>query len=324
MKALIVGYGSIGKRHVKNLQKLNNSEIIIFTNKKNVNCKRCKIFNSFESCLKEKPDFAIISNVTSLHVKTAIKLANNGIDLFIEKPLSNNLKDIKKLQTISKKKKIITMVGCNLRFNHGIKKIKKMINSNKIGRVISVKVENGSYLPDWHPNEDYQKSYAGLLDLGGGVVLTCIHEIDYLYWIFGQVNEVFSITGKFSDLKINADDSSSILMRFKNNIIAEVHLDYYQRPEIRTFKIIGTKGTIYWNSNTNTVKIYNVKDQKWKNEFKETKVDENYTFVEELEHFIKSVKSRKETLNPLHEGIETLKISLKILQSSKYNRIVKS
>ena len=323
MKALVVGYGSIGKRHVKNIQTLTNLEVIIFTNRKDVNCKKCKVFNSLESCLKEKPDFAIISNVTSLHVKTAIKLANNGIDLFIEKPLSNNLKEVKKLQTIVKKKKIITMMGCNMRFNNAIKKIKKIINSNNIGRVISVKVENGSYLPDWHKNEDYQKTYAGSLDLGGGVVLTCIHEIDYLYWIFGQVNEVFSITGKFSDLKISADDSSSILMKFKNNIIGEIHLDYYQRPKIRSFKIIGTKGTIYWDSNINTVKIYNIKNQKWKNELKETEIDENYTYIDEMKHFIKSVKSRKKTINPLHEGVQTLEISLRIIQSSKNNKVLK-
>lgn len=323
MKALVVGYGSIGKRHVKNLLTLSNIEIIIFTNRKDENLKKCKVFNSLEKCLKEEPDFAIISNVTNLHVKTAIKLANKGIDLFIEKPLSNNMKNIKKLQTIVKRKKIITMIGCNLRFHDAIKKIKEIINSKEIGRVISIKVENGSYLPDWHSNENYQRSYAGRSDLGGGVVLTCIHEIDYLYWIFGQIKEVFSITAKLSDLKITADDSSSIIIKFKSNVIGEVHLDYYQRPKIRSCKIIGTKGTLYWDSNLNTVKTYNIKQQKWISKLKESKKDENYIFLDEIKHFLNSVNNRKNTINPLQEGIKTLDISLKILESSKMKKVMK-
>ncbi len=90
--------------------------------------------------------------------------------------------------------------------------MKEIISSRKLGRIISVRVENGSFLPDWHPSENYKKSYAARDDLGGGVVLTCIHEIDYLYWFFGNVHEVYSITGKFSNLNIQAEDLSAILL----------------------------------------------------------------------------------------------------------------
>ena len=92
--------------------------------------------------------------------------------------------------------------------------------------------------------------------------MTCIHEIDYLYWIFGEVKEIFSISGKFSDLEIDVEDLSSILISFQNNIIGEVHLDYFQKPTFRCCKIIGTNGTIYWDSDINLVKIF---DHKTKN-----------------------------------------------------------
>lgn len=92
-------------------------------------------------------------------------------------------------------------MGCNLRFHDCIKKMKSLLEKETIGKIISVKVECGAYLPDWHPYEDYSKGYAARDDLGGGVVLTCIHELDYLYWFFGEIKEVFSITGKFSNLK---------------------------------------------------------------------------------------------------------------------------
>ena len=192
MKILVVGYGSIGKRHVTNLLKNTRSEIIICTKRKDVKFsnRNIKVINSLNKALKEKPTVGFITNETAYHIPTAIKLAKAGLDLFIEKPLSNTTKDVKELLQITKRKKLVTLMGCNLRFDRSIEKIKSLIDSKKIGRIISVKVECGTYLPDWHPNENYTEGYASRDDLGGGVVLTCIHELDYLYWFFGEIKEV--------------------------------------------------------------------------------------------------------------------------------------
>ena len=172
-------------------------------------------------------------------------MCSSDLHLFIEKPLSNSTENLNALLKLTQKNKLITQVGCNLRFHPCMKKIKNLISKNEIGRIISAEAYNGSFLPDWHPTEEYQNSYASNDILGGGVSLTCIHEVDYLYWFFGLVENVYSITGKFSDLLIKADDMSAILLQFKNKIIAEIHLDYFQRPSSRYCKIIGTKGTIY-------------------------------------------------------------------------------
>lgn len=281
------------------------------------------IVSSISDCLKEKPDVGIVTNVTSLHVRTAIKLANAGADVFIEKPLSNSLNGIKDLLDIIRKKKLVTQIGCQMRFHKCIKKIKELISSNRIGKILSVKVECGSFLPDWHPYEDYSKSYASRSDLGGGVVLTCIHEIDYLYWMFGDVSEVFSITGKFSNLKISADDLSASIIKFKKNIVVELHLDYFQKPSFRSCKIIGTKGIIYWNSNTNIVKLYDNNKDKWIEILKWTNYDRNLMYKEEMKHFLTCVKKRKSTINPIHDGLTTLQIGLAVLKSAKTKRMVK-
>ena len=130
MKALIVGYGSIGKRHIQNLINYSNIEIIVCTKRKQDNFLKknhCKIITSLKKCINENPDFAIISNVTSSHMKTAIELANAGIHLLIEKTLSNNENGVKRLQSIVKRKKLITLMGCHLRFHPCIIKIKEMI-----------------------------------------------------------------------------------------------------------------------------------------------------------------------------------------------------
>ena len=158
--------------------------------------------------------------------------------------------------------------------------------------------------------------------MGGGVVLTCIHEIDYLYWFFGQVQEVFSITGKFSNLKIQSSDLSAIIMKFQNNIIAEIHLDYFQKPETRSCKIIGTKGTIVWNSKTNDVKLYNLKNQKWSTKLKIKNYKKNDMYIKELKHFIQCIKQKKKSQNDLSQGNYVLKIALGIIKSSKLKKVI--
>lgn len=325
MKILIVGLGSIGKRHLKNLLLSKDSQIIIcskqtkseFSNHKNI-----KIFNSLDRCLLEEPDIGFITNVTSKHIPIAIKLAKSGLDLFIEKPLSNNMKNVNKLQKLIESKKLITMMGCNLRFHRCIKEIKHIIDKKTIGKIISVQVECGSYLPDWHPYENYSKSYASRDKLGGGVVLTCIHELDYLFWFFGEIKEVISMTGKFSDLKIDASDLSAIILKFSNGIIAEIHLDYFQKPEIRSCKIIGTEGTIYWDSSINEVKIYDYKKEKWIRKLKIQKYQKNETYLEEIKHFIQCVNKNEKSINDIEQGVYVTKIALDVIKSSKLKKSI--
>ena len=148
-KVLVAGYGSVGRRHVDNFLELKDIQLIVYTKRNDLQLlkkKGVKVSNSLAECLKENPDIGVITNETSLHIPIAIKLAKEGLDLFLEKPLSNSLKDVEKLHAIVKKKKLITQMGCNLRFHSCIKKIKSLIEQQKIGKIISVQVQGSSYL----------------------------------------------------------------------------------------------------------------------------------------------------------------------------------
>ena len=319
LKILVVGYGSIGKRHTDNLLDIGNLDIIICTkNKESFKLiqKGVKIFTSLEDAIKQKPDISIICNETSFHVETAIKLAKIDSHLFIEKPISNSLERMKELLKIVKQKKLITMVGCNMRFHDGIKLIKKSVDNNELGQIFSVVVENGSYMPDWHPGEDYQISYASNKKLGGGVVLTQIHEIDYLFWFFGKVSTVSSISGKLSNLKIDVEDFSSSVLKFKNNIIAEVHLDYFQKPAVRTCKIMGKKGKIIWNYENNHLQIFKNHTKKFSTKLIDKKFKRNKMYKEELKYFLNCIKNKKKCMNSIVEAYEIQKVALAIKHSS--------
>jgi len=326
LKALVIGYGSIGKRHTNNLMKLKQIEISVCSkNKEALQLKKkgITVYSTIEKALEEKHDVGIICNETSLHIETAIKLAKKDYHIFLEKPLSNSLKNISTLFKLIKKKKLITMIGCNMRFHEGIKIMKKMIEKDEIGRIISASAENGSFMPDWHPWENYQSSYASNKKLGGGVVLTQIHEIDYLYWFFGKVNELFAITKKLSDLEIDVEDFCECILKFKNNIIVDLHLDYFQKPSKRTCKIIGTKGQIKWNWENNHVQIYKYKNNKWVTRKIEKKMDKNKMYIDEMIYFLNCVKKKKIPMNSIIDSIEPQKIALAIKESAKKGHKIK-
>ena len=324
-RVLIAGYGSIGKRHIENFLQFKDIQLTVYTKRNDLQLLKkegIKVSSSLTECLKEKQDIGVVTNETSLHIPIAIKLAEEGLDLFLEKPLSNSLKGVEKLHAIVKKKKLITQMGCNLRFHPCIKKIKSLIEQQKIGKIISAQVQNCSYLPDYHPWEDYRKGYAARKDLGGGIILTQIHEIDYMYWFFQEVENVISMSGKLSDLDIKVEDYVSSLLKFRNKIIGELHMDYFQRPDFRSCKIRGTKGEIYWNSDNNCVNIYNMNKKRWETELEVKNYERNFSYIEQLKHFLKCIKHRKETINDLEQGITTLKIALAIKKASKLMKSV--
>jgi len=324
LKILVVGYGSIGKRHVRNLLKFPKIQILICTKKRDlkVDKKRIKIFDKLEEALKEKPSAALVTNITNQHISTAINIAKQGIHLFVEKPLSGSEYRISDLSKIVRERKLITLIGCNLRFNPCIKKISEIISKGGIGRVICAQVECGTFLPDWHPLENYRLGYSARKDMGGGVILTVIHEIDYLYWLFGNVKGVISISGKYSDLELDVEDLSASILKFKNGVIAELHLDYFQQPNSRKCKIIGTHGTITWDEDTNLVKVYHIKNKRWKISLNQSKYDNNQEYVDEIKHFLRCITKKEKSINDLKQGIDTLKIALAIKKSSKNKRMV--
>ena len=160
--------------------------------------------------------------------------------------------------------------------------------------------------------------------MGGGIVLTQIHEIDYLYWFFGKPKSIYSVTGKFSDLEISVDDYSSSIMKFKKNITTEMHLDFFLGHEYKRCKIKGTKGIIFWNSVYNEVKFFDAKKKNWKIILKLKNFKRNDMYVDEIKYFLKCIKNRKKPMNSLDEGINTMEIALNIIKSGKTKKVVET
>ncbi|SVD09321.1 uncharacterized protein METZ01_LOCUS362175, partial [marine metagenome] len=222
VRFLIIGSGNIALRHISNLKELcPQSEIAVLTSKTRFSdAKKEKlnlvknIFFTQEDALSFNPQAVFICNPASLHIQSAKFFAEKGVNLFIEKPLSDNLDEVDRLIKIIQQKQITSMVGYPLRFNKSMKYFKDALMEERIGKIIFVRSRSSSYLPDWRPDTDYRDSVSAQKKLGGGVLLEVSHEVDYLHWIFGESRIYSSYIGKLSDLEVDTEDYAFLLMGF--------------------------------------------------------------------------------------------------------------
>jgi predicted dehydrogenase len=324
---LVIGCGSIGRRHIRNLISLNAGDIIVY----DINRERLtdvakeynvKKYNRIDDALSQKPDVAFICTPTSLHVSHALSSAESSCHLFIEKPLSDSMDGVNELIKIVTKKQLVNLVGCNMRFHPGIATMKQLIDMKSIGRMICARVQAGQYLPDNHPWEDYRQTYSARRCLGGGIILDGIHEIDYITWFLGEVKRVSCFTGKLSSLEIDTEDTAEILLRFKEGSIAEVHLDYIQRTYSRSCQIIGEEGTIFWDFNGKQVRMYNVKSGKWQIFCQKPDYDINEMYIEEIKHFIQCINEGKRTVQDINSAKKVMGIALAAKRASQEETVI--
>lgn len=314
MKFLICGIGSIGLRHLKNLKTLGYQDIIIYSTGNSVMSgikevtSGIKTFNNLSEAFAQNPDICMITNPTSLHIKIALIAAEKGCHLYIEKPLSNNLKDLTKLQDIVNEKLLTTFITYQFRFHPHINRLKTIFENEKdiYGRPLYVTTEWSEYLPDWHPWEDYKKSYSARQDLGGGVLLTQIHPLNYLNYIFGKINQVQLNKITTRSLDIEVDDIADLLISFSNGMSGHIHIDFLQKPRVHTMKIVTSKGRFEWNYHENSLIFLDIKMQK--EFFQNEKFERNDMFIEMLKDFIKAVDNKTKTRFNLNEAINELKL----------------
>ncbi|MDO9546555.1 MAG: Gfo/Idh/MocA family oxidoreductase [Pelolinea sp.] len=325
MRILIAGLGSIGRRHLRNLVSLGEKDIILYRTHTSTQPDNEMHDFPVELDLKkafiEKPDAVIISNPTALHMAVAEQAAKANSHIFLEKPISHSLESLMPFETALKSSSSVVFTGYQFRFNPGLEAIKKIISNEEIGRPISFQCHWGEYLPGWHPWEDYRTSYAANQDLGGGVVLTLSHPLDYLRWIFGEIRELYAVTGKFSDLEVNCEDTADVLMTYANGVSGGLHLNYYQQPKKHELSIICTHGTIFWEYENSGIRI-----QKASGEIIETGAkhiyERNQMYLDEMSHFLDVCKNGIKPICGYKDGRKALQIAWGILQSGRYHERV--
>lgn len=319
-RVLIVGSGSIGQRHLRICRDLlPDSSIAVLCRKesRSLNVDSVSIFHSIDEALNFKPSCAVIANPSSLHLKVAKPLADAGIHLLIEKPLSHDTVGASQFIQSCKDKSSLLMVGYNLRFLPSLRKFRNLIHSGFIGEPLSVRCEIGQYLPSWRPSVDYRNSVSASRYLGGGVLLELSHEIDYLRWLFGEVSWVQASLLKQSNLEIDVEDTAHLLLGFtsplfSHSIIANLTMDFYRHDTTRYCTVVGQRGSLRWDGLTGQVDSFQLNQNSWSKHFKHSP-DRDFSYIKELTHFFNCISSNS---NPLITGSDALS-TLDVISSAR-------
>lgn len=302
MKICFFGLGSIGQKHLKNLR-------TIFNNKKI----RCEI-HAFRSTKSNKAydvereiyniedldsnyDIIFITNPTAMHYATIKKVINKTKNLFIEKPIFDDVNyDLKSLNL----KNGIYYVAAPLRHTGLIEKINEIVKKEK---VFNVRAICSSYLPDWRPDQDYRKNYSAKSELGGGVSIDLIHEWDYLTYLFGFPEKIYNLQGKFSELEIDSEDLSVYIAKYNDKII-ELHLDYFGRIPRRELEIYIEDDVVIGDFIKKEIRFLK-RDEK-------IEFEKSDMYMEEMKYFLEIVLKKK-----VKENINTVMNAYKVLELIK-------
>ena len=322
MKWLIVGLGSIGRRHLNNLAALGQADIMLLRTHRSTlpddELAAYPVETSFDAALVHKPDAVIIANPSALHLDAAIPAAQAGCHLLLEKPVSAKLDErVNVLQRAVDQAGVTTLVGFQFRFHPVLEKLKASLDAGLIGRPLTFRAHWGEYLPGWHPWEDYRQSYAARRELGGGVVNTLCHPLDYVRWLFGEVHSLYALTDQVSDLEIDVEDLAEITLTFESGIVGSVHLDYFQQPPAHWLEINGTQGHIRWDSETGIARFYTELEDRWVSIEPPVGFERNALFLAEMRHFLSVINGEVPSRCSLEDGIKSLVLTTAVHESAR-------
>lgn len=249
MKILVIGCGSIGRRHAANAAALVEAAVM--------DCDRDRaeqaaaawggqVFTRLEEALAWGPTACVIATPHDSHVEIGLAAVAAGAHLLVEKPLALDPVAATSLVEAAQAAERQLRVVCNMRFHPGPAKLAQALE--RVGPVRFARAHYGSYLPAMRPGQDYRQIYAAHAAQGGGVILDSVHEIDYLGWLLGPVRAAGGAAARLSELEIDVEDYAEIHLCHQQGARSQIHLDYLQHYKRRGCEIVGDKGTLIWRS----------------------------------------------------------------------------
>jgi len=287
MRIFVVGLGSAGRRHVANARALGHE----------VEGGR------LGDALAFSPEALVVASPTAAHLEALRWAVDNGAHAYVEKPLSASSSDVAEVLAAAEAAGLTVAIGYNLRFHPALEAIRAAVDEGRIGRLLSVRAEVGHYLPDWHPEQDYRRSYAARAELGGGALLTLSHELDYVRWIAGEVAQVQGVTARVSSLELDVDDVAELVCRHTAGAVASIHMDFVDRSYGRRSRWVGERETIAWDWG-GPVRSLPSGETLWE----DAAFDLGSTYVAALRDFVDAVEAGRQPRCGGRDGLRTLEL----------------
>jgi predicted dehydrogenase len=310
----VLGAGSIGLRHLRNLLSLGFQQLICFEPD---SARRERVAQTLPvTCLAEldavwefEPSVVFITAPTALHLPLALAAVREGAHIFIEKPLSYSMAGLELLDNEAKVKRLVTMVGCNMRFHPGPATVRRLLEEKAVGTVLCARLQASSFLPRWRPAQDYRKSYSASPD-SGGAILDCVHEIDLADWYFGPGAVIASAILPATSIGLTTDGAAEILISHDSGVLASVHLNFMQRDCRRGCQIAGTHGTIYWDFAMRRVEVFGEDGTLQRIVAEPEECEINQMYVDEVAYFLQCVDRSQQTDNSIANARRVLALAL--------------
>lgn len=249
---LVVGAGSIGERHIRNLWQLGYHNLYVFRQRnlpfRDIGTARVNIVQSWDLVADIQPYAAIICSPTSFHLEQSLRLVEMGAHVLVEKPLDAQTQQFPDLIAAVTAQKVWFQVGYMMRFHPLLQRVKAIIASRQYGNLLSIHSKWGEYLPDWHPWEDYRISYAAQKALGGGVALTLSHDIDVANWLTDEAVVSWYTQKNFaSNLELDVEAGADVLIKYQNGTTANIHLNFYEKQKERFLKVVLDDASLHFD-----------------------------------------------------------------------------
>ena len=327
-RAVVIGCGSIGQRHIRNLRRLGLIDIFALRTRQGASqdldpLLEVRELGDWSELAELRADVAIVSNPTSLHLEAIQRCLPHVRGVFIEKPLAASLEGVAELLEKIKQRRVVSFVGYNLQFHPVVKALREFLANDAVGKPLAFQCRVGQWIEDWHPNEDYHHAYFARKDLGGGVLLTLIHEIHLAMELLGAADQIACILPSYEALAVDVDVVADLMIKHSSNAVSQIHLDMVQRPAHRGGVISCERGWISYNLLTNTVVGQTVGQTGVKVIADDALYDVNQSYVEEMETFLNCVREGKVR----HEydamrATQSLAIATSALEAARTNSFV--
>ncbi len=327
-RAVVMGSGSIGQRHIRNLRTLGLTDIYALRTRQGSSqdldpTLDVKELSDWSKLPELHADVAIVSNPTSLHLETIKHCLPHVRGLFIEKPLAESLEGINEILQEIKQRRLVSFVGYNLQFHPAVKTLQKFLADDVVGKPLLFQCQVGQWIEDWHPNEDYRKSYFARKDLGGGVLLTLIHEIHLAMELLGAADRVTCLLPSYEALPVDVEVVADVMISHSSNAVSQIHLDMIQRPANRRGIISCERGWISYNLLTNSVSARTVDQPAPVTIWNDPDFNANTSYLEEMEAFLNCVREGK--VRHEHDAMhatQSLAIATSALSAARTNSFV--
>jgi predicted dehydrogenase len=314
--AIVVGSGSAGRRHAANLVALGAPDVRVCSRNPDVPLP-LGVHRVDPSALGAPAGLVVVANPSRLHVETARAAARRGAHLLIEKPLGAALDGIAELRVEVEAQGCVAAVGYMFRFHPTLQRVAGWLRRGAIGEVVRARAHWGEFLPGWHPGEDYRQSYAARADLGGGALLTLSHAFDYLRMLLGEVATVSAETGCRGGLGVDVEDTALVHLRFASGVLAEVSLDYLERPPRHELELLGREGRLVWSYGDGQARWIDPDGHIVEEARPAPGFERNTMFVDELLDLAAAIEARREPRCTLADGEAALRIALAALRSAR-------